>query len=203
MTKPVDSDAPLNSLLGDLDSLRSTLKVVPAPEPPAPHPAADIPVEKQPDIMDIDDIPLLSDVVDAKSPVSENLDTEDISTENATTENLAIEKVASGNVALADNILEILLDEHWKSSYRDILDKARNKISKARVHWSRDRSEASAQTQIDNIDINFEHKIRAVVANSMQQHIEALREALLHSLKEEIDNIPELRTPKEDDAPRH
>jgi hypothetical protein len=101
----------------------------------------------------------------------------------------------------ADLIVETLLDDQWKESYDTLLSAAREKISSARMQWSMDKSEESAQALLDKIHLTFEAQIRETINNSIEKYIDELRESLFKSLQDQIAQIPALLEQKEDDGP--
>jgi len=125
---------------------------------------------------DEDDIPLLEDIVSPDNPVEPR-------------------------GSPADLIIETLMDDQWKHSYNGLLANARNKISSARLQWSNDKSEEAAQALLDRINLTFEAQIRETINSSLEQHINELREALLQSLRDQLDQLPGLFAEKEDDGP--
>ena len=269
MTKSLDDEIPQNSLLGDLDSLRSTLKVVPAPvetqhlsaspkqekkislQPvinfsAAPSPeitsASTLPevpsfIQADTGITDeektpiepaenadipIDDIPLLSDVV-VEQPDTENLPSSSITSPSASkehsgisseqaqpAENLAPAEHVENNTptttvpgALSENIIEALLDDSWKQSYDELLGVAREQISTARIHWSRDRAEASAHAFMKKINLGLEQNISEAVNDVLIKHTDELRDRILQSLRQELKNIPEFLSHKDTNGRQH
>lgn len=135
----------------------------------------------RPDVLHEDDIPVLEDIVrDVNQPDSE---------------------ASEESLTPADLIVETLLDDQWKQSYDTLLVEAREKISSARMQWSTDKSEESAQALLDKIHLTFEAQIRETINNSIEQYIDELRVSLLTSLRDQIAQIPALLEQKEDDGP--
>ncbi len=128
-----------------------------------------------------DDIPVLEDIVGEDGPIEHD--------------------ISEQPLPASDLIVETLLDDQWKQSYNALLVEAQEKISSARMQWSQDKSEASAQELLAKIQLTFEAQIRETIDNSLEQYIEELRETLLQSLHNHITQIPDLLEQKEDDAP--
>jgi hypothetical protein len=159
-----------NTLLGDLESIRALLDV-----PPAPDLAEDV-----------DDVPMLEDMVEGTLSVSEGTLASRASMDDDN---------ARGTSRLADETIRTLLGDEWRSSARRILADARTGIEGVSgQHWSPEQADALNETLKVRIDATLDDWLTDV----MYARIDDLRARLLHLLEAEIKQFTQALTDNDD-----
>lgn len=163
-----DSDAQ-NTLLGDLESIRSLLDI---PEPP--------PVEE-----DGDDVPTLEDMVEGAFVVNESV---------LTSRSSFDDDIAGGKSGLADDTIKALLGDEWRLAARQILADARTTVEGAGGAWSPQQTQALNES----LKVRIDHTVDDWLVETMHTKIEDLRARLLAVLEQELQEFAKVLTDTDD-----
>ncbi len=169
LQKALDSDAH-NALLGDLESIRAVLTLDDDP----------LPVEE-----DNVDVPVLEDMVDGAFTVDESTLTSRASFDD--------EAVVSGGSRLADETIEALLGDQWRTEADRILAAARARVEGTGGEASTAQLQdfnASLRTRIDSILDNW-------LTEMMHARIDDLRARLMEVLELELNEFIRALTDEE------
>jgi hypothetical protein len=162
-----------NTLLGDLESIRSLLDMSPAPAV-----AED----------ESRDVPMLEDMVDGAFTVNESLLTSRASIDDSG--DAMHRSGAGGKSGLADDTIKALLGDEWRSAARQILADARATVEGAGGSWS----EQHTRVLNDTLKLRIDHTVDDWLTEMMHARIEDLRSQLLAVLQREIEAFTRRRT---------
>jgi hypothetical protein len=163
-----DSDAQ-NTLLGDLESIRSLLE---APDA--------LPVEE-----DGNDVPTLEDMVEGAFVVNESVLTSRSSFDDDDT---------GGTSGLADDTIKALLGDEWRVAARQILADASSTVEGAGAAWSPQQTAALNES----LKMRIEHAVDDWLVDTMHTKIEDLRSRLLAVLEQELHQFTHVLTHTDD-----
>ena len=167
-----------NSLLGDLESIRTLLDEGAAR---ASSRAASRGKRDEPG-----DVPMLDDVVEGALSIEEN-----------TLAGRAFEDDAAGTSALADEAIATLMGDEWRESADRIIRSARRAI--------RDAARELSDDDTRSLDRQLRARIDAALNDWMAEitlhHIDDLRERLLDALGDEVRRITDALREDDTDAP--
>ncbi len=168
---PGDNDSQ-NSLLGDLESIRTLLDMSP-PQAVAQDEG--------------NDVPMLEDMIDGAFTVNESLLT---SRESLPASRASIDDGAGGKSGLADDTIKALLGDEWRSAARQILTDARATVEGAGGTWL----EQHTRVLNDTLKLRIDHTVDDWLTEMMHARIEDLRSQLLAVLQREIEAFTARRT---------
>jgi hypothetical protein len=163
-----DSDAQ-NTLLGDLESIRSLLE---APDAPSGE-------------EDATDVPTLEDMVEGAFVVNESVLTSRASFDDDDT---------GGTSGLADDTIKALLGDEWRVAARQILADAGTTVDAAGGAWSPQQVDAlneSLKARIDQVVDDW-------LTDTVHTRIEDLRARLLSVLEQELQQFTKVLTNTDD-----
>jgi len=156
--KPKESDAQ-NTLLGDLESIRALLEIA----------------ETMPVTEDSDDVPVLEDMVEGAFTVSESVLTSRSSFEDGTA-------AGTGKSGLADDTINALLGDKWRSEARKIIADARTTVEGTGGAWS----SAQKNSLNESLKVRIDHTLDDWLVEMMNSRIDDLRTRLLAVLEHEV-----------------
>jgi hypothetical protein len=156
-----------NTLLGDLESIRALLEM---PEPDATG--------------DSDDVPMLEDMVDGAFTVNESVLTSRSSFDDG---------AATGKSGLADDTIEALLGDEWRSEARRILADARTSLEEAGGEWS----SAQLNALNESLKVRIDHTLDDWLVEMMNSRVDVLRSRLLAILENELNQFTRALTDKD------
>jgi len=163
-----DSDAQ-NTLLGDLESIRSLLEV------PDTQPAEE----------DGNDVPTLEDMVEGAFVVNESV---------LTSRSSFDDDDAGGQSGLADDTIKALLGDEWRVAARQILADARTTVEGAGGAWSPQQTAALNES----LKVRIDHTVDDWLVDMMHTRIEDLRARLLAVLETELQQFTKVLTNTDD-----
>lgn len=158
-----------NTLLGDLESIRSLLDVPDAQ-----------PVEE-----DGFDVPTLEDMVEGALVVNESV---------LTSRSSFDDDEAGGTPGLADDTIKALLGDEWRVAARQILADARTTVEDAGGAWSPQQSDALNES----LKVRIDHTVDDWLVDTMHSRIEDLRARILAVLEQELQQFTKVLTHTDD-----
>jgi len=178
--RPALQDADVqNTLLGDLESIRSLLDVSDTIDSSAISDADDASDASNEDDA-IDDVPMLQDMVEGALTVNE--------AQLASRSSFDDDAPGVGNTGLADATIEALLGDAWRNQAQEILAGARATIlSGSEEKYSGQRLDVFNDTLRQHIDRTLDDWLAEV----LHARIETLRARLLELLDREIRQLTE------------
>jgi hypothetical protein len=157
-----------NTLLGDLESIRSLLDLSTAP------PVADD---------EGNDVPMLEDAIDGAFTVNESILTSRTTIDDSG--GASHNSGDGGESGLADDTIKALLGDEWRSAARQILAEARSTGDGAGRVWSAQQS----RTLNESLKLRIDHTVDDWLTEVMHARIDELRSRLLAVLEREIDQL--------------
>lgn len=176
-----DKDDP-NTLLGDLESIRSLLEEPEDASDQGPTHAgrqAGDSIESSSD----DDVPTLDDVVTGALELSETGSSGSLDTASSLDSSLDSGK-AAGEDGLDDETIRALLDDEWRERAGNLLGAARDDIESNSELWQPEYTDElgnALQVRIDSV-------VHDWIATTLNNHIDSLRQALISALQSELDD---------------
>lgn len=165
---PRDNDSQ-NTLLGDLESIRSLLDMSPLPAVAEDEGS---------------DVPMLEDMIDGAFTVNESI----------FASRASIDDGAGGNSGLADDTIKALLGDEWRSAARQILADARSAVEGTGGRWSAQQTRALN----DSLKLRVGLTVDDWLTEMMHARIEDLRSQLLAVLEQEIEEFTRQLTDADD-----
>jgi len=193
-TKPPDATTPAaatsgNSLLGDLESIRTLLDE--GGRAAAPREArgqkGEAREQKGGAREEASDVPMLDDVVEGALRIEEQ----------ALRTRRSFADDASGPSALADDAIEALMGDEWRASADRIIRSAREAMMGAARRLDADDARSLDQQLRSRIDATLNDWMAEITLN----HIDDLRDRILDAIGDEVRRITDaLRADDDDDA---
>jgi hypothetical protein len=168
-----DSEAQ-DSLLGDLESIRTLLDRTAEPTP-------------IPD--DSNDVPMLEDMVEGAFTVNESVLTSRASFDDEVA-------AGSGKSGLADDTIKALLGDQWRAQARKILSDARSTAEGSGAGWSAEQMNALNES----LKVRIDRTLDDWLVDMMNSRIDDLRTRLLAILEHELTQFTRALTDEEQDG---
>ncbi len=168
-----------NSLLGDLESIRSLL---------------DGSTDSTPAADDSDNVPVLEDMVEGAFTVNESVLTSRASFDDDPSSGAPhIGKSKSG---LADDTIKALLGDEWRGQARKILSDARSTVEGSGLDWSADQMNALNES----LKVRIDRTLDDWLVELINSRIDDLRTRLLAVLENELTQFTRALTDEEQDG---
>lgn len=166
--KPQTGKGDPNTLLGDLESIRSLLD---EPEDGAEQRGTET-VDSASDNHD-DDVPILDDVVTGAIELNEP-------DEPAPFEPSAV----SPEDGLDDETIKALLDDEWRERAGDLLGSARDDIESNSDLWQPEYTDELGEA----LQVRIDDVVHGWIGTTLNNNIDSLRQALISALQSELDD---------------
>ncbi len=160
-----------NTLLGDLESIRSLL---------------DVPLNTASAQDDSDDVPVLEDMVEGAFTVNESVLTSRSSFDDGAA-------AGAGKSGLADDTIKALLGDEWRAQARKILSDARSTVEGSGADWSA----AQLNSLNESLKVRIDRTLDDWLVEMMNSRIDDLRTRLLGILEHELAQFTRALTDKE------
>jgi len=163
-----------NSLIGDLESIRTLLDRTAEPTP--------VPDES-------DDVPVLEDMVEGAFTVNESVLTSRVSFDDGVA-------AGTGKSGLADDTIKALLGDQWRAQARKILSDARSTVESSGGGWSAEQMNALNES----LKVRIDRTLDDWLVEMMNSRIDDLRTRLLAVLEHELTQFTHALTDEEQDG---